>query len=76
MPHEKGPRRFNLPVDWRFCAEATARNLGFTTPLHKLPAEHWQKVLIGVETKMRLRGAAFPDGWQSSLAEELGRSNG
>lgn len=71
----KGPKPYNLPIDWRFSAEAAARNLGYTAPLHNLAAEHWQKVLNSVEAKMRLKGAAFPDGWQASLAEEVGRTD-
>jgi len=75
MTNEAASKRFKLPVSWRFCAEATARNLGFTTPLATLPGEHWQRVLIGVETKMRLKGSVLPDAWQALLAQDVGRSD-
>lgn len=73
MESEKPPKRPQLPVDWRFRAEASARNQGFIPPLANLPAEHWQKVLIGVEMKMRLSGSVFPHNWQSLLAKDVGR---
>ena len=76
MTREKGPKPCRLPIDWRHCAEATARNLGFTTPLNTLPAEQWQKVLNSVEMKMRLKAAAIPDEWRLSLSEEVGRAGG
>ena len=76
MTRETGPTSSRLPLDWRNCAEATARNLGLSKSLKELPPEHWQKVLAGVETKMRLKGSVLPDRWQSSLAEEVGRSDG
>lgn len=75
MSTENDPKRLHLPIDWRFRAEASARNLGFTAPLANLPAEHWQKVLIGVEMKMRLSGSLFPDDWQALLAKDVGRPN-
>ncbi|GJD95026.1 hypothetical protein [Methylobacterium iners] len=40
MTQDKGPKVPRLPLDWRVCAEATARNLGLTKPLEELPAEH------------------------------------
>ena len=76
MSRQTGPKPYRLPIDWRYCAETTARNLGLSKSLKDLPPEHWQKVLISVETKMQLKGAAFPDDWQASLADELGRSDG
>lgn len=75
MNRDKGPKLFNLPIEWRLSAEVVARNLGYTAPLQSLPAEQWQKVLNGVDAKMRLKGAVFPNGWQASLAEEVGRTD-
>lgn len=73
MTQDKDLKVDKLPLDWRYCADAAARNLGLSTPLNMLPAEHWLKVLTNVEMKMRLKGSVVPDGWQASLAEEVGR---
>ncbi|WP_407529656.1 hypothetical protein [Methylobacterium oryzisoli] len=45
---------------WRDTAERAAANLGLSRDLSKLSAEHWQKVLAGVDTRMRLKGGEMP----------------
>ncbi|CAO4195769.1 hypothetical protein [Methylorubrum extorquens] len=61
-----------LSDEWSKAAYTAGRNLGFDD-LTKLPAEHWQRVLTNVETRMRMRGIEAPDGWREGLAEQVGR---
>lgn len=62
-----------LPSEWRAIAESAAANLGLGRDLPKLSAEHWQKVLAVVETRMRLKGIELPANWRERLARQTGR---
>lgn len=58
----------------RDAASASARNLGFGTDPQRLAPEHWQRVLVALETQARMRGVELPAGWGEELAEQMGRN--
>ncbi|MGH1575585.1 hypothetical protein ACRAWG_39425 (plasmid) [Methylobacterium sp. P31] len=54
-------------------AFAATWNLGLRAHLAQIAPEHWQRVLTTVETRMRVRGVALPEGWREALAEQMNR---
>lgn len=62
-----------LPIEWSEAAMQAARNLGLDASPAHVSAEHWQRVLVSVEARMRMRGFEAPDGWREELATRFGR---
>lgn len=65
--------RGDLPIEWSDAAMQAARNLGLDASPAHVSAEHWQRVLVNVEARMRMRGFKAPDGWREELAMRFGR---
>ena len=67
-----------LPEPMKALAEAAehgARNLWLSDDLEALSDEQWQRLLVNVETRIRLRGTELPDGWQAALTKYVGRGD-
>jgi hypothetical protein len=58
----------------RDAASSAVRNLGLTCAPWQLSPEHWQRVLVAVEARARMRGYVLPFGWRDELAVQTGRS--
>ncbi|KTS10772.1 hypothetical protein SB2_12130 [Methylobacterium radiotolerans] len=69
--------QLSLPADefapLRDAASSAVRNLGLTCAPWQLSPEHWQRVLVAVEARARMRGHALPFGWREELAVQMGR---
>lgn len=61
-----------LPLEWRQSAQAYAHALDLG-PLDRLPSNEWRRVLRHVEVKMQTAGVVMPEGWQATLAKQVGR---
>lgn len=58
----------------RDAASSAVRNLGLTCAPWQLSPEHWQRVLVAVEARARMRGYVLPFGWRDELAVQIGRT--
>ncbi|MCJ2115709.1 hypothetical protein MKK65_03725 [Methylobacterium sp. J-001] len=57
----------------REAASSAVRNLGLTCAPWQASPEHWQRVLVAVEARARMRGFGLPAGWRDELAVQMGR---
>ncbi|MCJ2136683.1 hypothetical protein MKK69_21975 [Methylobacterium sp. J-026] len=71
-PQLSSPADAFAPV--RDAASSAVRNLGLTCAPWQLSPEHWQRVLVAVEARARMRGLTLADGWRGELAEQMGRT--
>lgn len=58
----------------RDAASSAVRNLGLTCAPWQASAEHWQRMLVAVEARAKMRGFSLPANWRDELAVQMGRA--
>lgn len=69
--------RLSSPADafapLRDAASSAVRNLGLICAPWQVSPEHWQRMLVAVEARARMRGHILPFGWRDELSVQMGR---